>query len=285
MSTTYAKTSQDTGLQIASMCGKHLVKTRHLHYGYWNGDLDVDITNLYLAQEHYVDLLVSHIPPEVETILDVGCGTGGIAETLVSTGHQVDCVSPSPFLSSETRRGLGDGCCIFECLFEDVRPSRPYDLILFSESFQYVRLEEALQKAVDILAPGGHVLICDFFRKEVLGKSLVGGGHRLAHFHEAVSRYPLTLVRDIDITDRVAPTIDVANKTLTEVLGPMANLGLELLRTRHRVLAHIVQFALRKRIRKTCDKYFSGQRTGEHFSMFKSYRLLLYRKSAERTMR
>ena len=49
---TETRTSQDVGLEIASICGKHLFKIRHLHYGYWNSDLDVDITNLHLAQDH-----------------------------------------------------------------------------------------------------------------------------------------------------------------------------------------------------------------------------------------
>ena len=49
MSKQQTKDSQDLGLKIAALCGRHFLKLEHLHYGYWNNGLAVDIANLHIA--------------------------------------------------------------------------------------------------------------------------------------------------------------------------------------------------------------------------------------------
>src|SRR5687767_11118098 len=65
--------SRELGLALGIFCGKHLLKTRHLHYGYWPQDLPVKLPNLAKAQQCLSDFILGHIPPGVRTILDVGC--------------------------------------------------------------------------------------------------------------------------------------------------------------------------------------------------------------------
>ena len=62
--------------------------------------------------------------------------------------------------------------------------TQTYDLILFSESFQYIRLEESLQKVQKLLTANRYLLICDVFHKNVEGKSPMRGGHRLDYFEK-----------------------------------------------------------------------------------------------------
>ena len=45
------------------------------------------------------------------------------------------------------------------------------------------------------------------------------------------------------------------------------------------LLSRVVQWKYRKKIEKMDRKYFSGARSAENFKVFKSYRLLLYRKT------
>ena len=104
-----------------------------------------------------------------------------------------------------------------------------YDLILFSESFQYVKLSESLNKIEKMLNLSGHLLICDFFRRDVPGKSLMGGGHSWNGFLETVSKHPLNLVIDIDITEETAPTIDLLAKFNIDVLSPIVKMSGEYL--------------------------------------------------------
>ena len=249
-----------------------------MHYGYWTKDLEVDIANLHIAQENYANFLVSHIPQNVQKILDVGCGTGQIAKKLVEMGHQVDCVSPSPFLAEYARDLLGGRSHIFECCYEQLQTENRYDVVLFGESFQYIDPQEAIKKTLSLLSSAGYMLICDVFRTDVQGTGVAAGGHRLTKFYNIISEYPLELVKDLDITEETAPNMDIQDHMLKEVVHPVADLLQKLMESRYPFTSKFLKWKYRKKIEKLCRKYFSGDRAGESFKKFKSYRLLLYKK-------
>ena len=129
---------KEVGLDIGLAFSKHFYKTEYLHYGYWPEELSVEPANVFQAQENYANFLLKNIPEGVNSILDVGCGSGKFAEKMLDAGYLVDCVSPSPNLTKHVRNRLGDRAEIFESCFEDVRTEKRYDLILCSESFQYL---------------------------------------------------------------------------------------------------------------------------------------------------
>jgi SAM-dependent methyltransferase len=278
MNRTKRKVSRDIGIEVASLCGKYFLKSPHLHYGYWTSNLEVDITNLRIAQENYARFIISHIPDGVRKILDVGCGSGQIAKTLVEMGYEVDCVSPSSYLSREAHELLGETSHIFEYYYEELQTENRYDLILFSESFQYIDPEEAIKKTVEFLNQSGYVLICDIFKRDILGKDPLSGGHALTRFYEIISEYSLEPVMDLDITEQTAPNLDIANDMLNGVIKPTIDLAEQLLDNRYPFMSKVLKFLYRKRIKKIHEKYFNGVKTGGNFKKFKSYRLLLYRK-------
>jgi SAM-dependent methyltransferase len=249
----------------------------HLHYGYWPSWLKVDISNLRTAQENYTKFLLSHIPDGVKTILDVGCGKGHIARKLIDTGYKVDGVSPSHLFAEQARELLGSGSEVFECFYEQLQTDKRYDLVLFSESFQYINPEDALKKTISLLNAGGYILISDIFRIDAEGKSQVSGGHHLKKFYSVTSKYPLGLVKDIDITEQTAPNIDIEEHIFKKVVYPVTTLLGQFIDSRHPLISKIVRWKYRSKIQKIYDKYFSGQRTGENFKKFKTYRLLLYK--------
>jgi SAM-dependent methyltransferase len=271
--------SREIGLEIAAICGKQFLKLEHLHYGYWTGDLEVDLGNLCKAQENYVDFLISHIPEDVETILDVGCGMGQIAKKLLDMGYHVDCVSPSPFLTKHARDLLGNGSKVFECYYEQLQTKNQYDLILFSESFQYINPEEAIEKTLSFLNYDGRLLICDVFRTTIKDKCPISGGHSLASFYSIVSEYPFELIKDLDITEETAPNIDIENHIFKEVVHPVMNLLEQLMDNRYPFISKFLKWKYKKKIGKHYTKYLSGQRTGENFKKFKTYRLLLFKRN------
>ncbi len=90
----------------------------------------------------------------------------------------------------------------------------PFDLCLFSESYQYIPLEQGLPRCLPLLVPGGQVLIADCFRTAAYRGRAVdgpkpGGGHPLAAFRQLLAGLPLRVTHDEDITDSVAPSIDL----------------------------------------------------------------------------
>ena len=271
--------SREVGLKIGWICGEYFLKMEHLHYGYWPDDLDVDITNVRFAQEEYVKFLISHIPEGVKTILDVGCGAGRVARKLISMGYQVDCVSPSTHLTEEARKSVGDQSHIFNCKYQHMETDKRYDLVMFVESFQYISLLKALEQTAGFLNPGGHMLICDIFKKDVEGEGKQKGGHLLSNFFKLIETCPFKLVEDIDITEQTAPTMDVLNDILVHVGKPVMNSVNEFLADRYPKIYKLVTWKFREDIEKLNEKYSGGSRTAEQFKKYKSYRLMLYRKN------
>jgi MPBQ/MSBQ methyltransferase len=269
--------SSEFGLAMGFVVGRFFLDMRDLHYGYWPAGLTVEPAHLAQAQAHYTDFLMSQIPTGVHSVLDVGCGVGMTAWKLLERGYQVDCVSPNSVLTGAARDLLDGRATIFETRFQDLQTDRRYDLILFSESLLFIPLDEAFKKALSLLTPGGHILITDIFRVPAEGKSPIGGGHQLPVFRDAVARYPLDQVKDVDMTDGIAPTFDLLDAAYREALQPAYQLLLARLTARHPWVMRVVRWKFRKSMQRYEDKHFSGRRNGANFKIYKSYRLLLYR--------
>ncbi len=200
------------GLDVGLSFIRWLTGAEHLHYGVWTG-LEVTAANLRAAQDAYSARLFAHLPGGSGLrILDIGGGAGETAAKLIALGHQVDIVVPSPFLAGRCRVNAPKAR-VHECRFEDFTATGPYDLCLFSESFQYIPLDVGLPRAMGLLAPGGEVVIGDCFRSEAFRggrvKAVVGGGHRLQAFRDLVATLPLVVVAEEDISGAVAPSIDL----------------------------------------------------------------------------
>ncbi|MHC4241891.1 MAG: hypothetical protein ACYSU4_05770, partial [Planctomycetota bacterium] len=130
-----------------------------------------------------------------------------------------------------------------------------------------------------LLNPDGYMLICDLFRKKTLEKSDISGGHQLELFHNIVSEYPLRPIKELDITEQTAPNVDIVNDMFKKAVHPTVILTQQLLENRYSFMSKLIKWVYRKKINKINRKYFKGEKTGEKFRKFKSYQLLLYKKS------
>ncbi len=269
--------SKEVGLVAGLNLFHFFLGTRDLHYGLWQDDLEVSIRNLPQAQKRYSDYLLDHIPPGVKRILDVGCGAGGVAAELLARGYEVEGVSPSPLLSEAARRQAGEAFKIHQGRFEDVSfdADEKFDLVMFSESFQYITLDTVLTDAQKRLNPGGYILICDFFKTRAAGRSAIGGGHPIGKFMSALERSGLEVLQDKDITRETAPNLDIVDQMGKELFLPTFQLIGYALDSNHPWLARFLRWKYQKKLRKIQRKYLSGERNGENFARFKIYRLLL----------
>jgi len=268
--------SKEIGLVAGLRFMNHFFKTDYLHYGYWADELPVEMANLKQAQQEYSKKLFEFIPPGTSHILDVGCGSGRVAFELLEMGHEVDCISPSAKLTEFAAELLGQRVRIFRGRLEELQLERKYDMVLFSESFQYIEMSDAFSKSLSCLAPGGSIVVSDFFRNDgVEGKSPLGGGHSLMEFRELLSRFDLQVMREENITDRVAPTIDLVNGITMEVVEPLYRDLIALFRNRFPLLAKLVLWKYRKKLAKIENKHFKGERSGANFRKFKTYLMLV----------
>ncbi|MHC5119307.1 MAG: hypothetical protein ACYSOH_04720, partial [Planctomycetota bacterium] len=119
----------------------------------------------------------------------------------------------------------------------------------------------------------------DVFQTEAEGKCDISGGHRLIRFNEVMAAVDsLELITDLDITDKTAPTIDIECGLFREVGLPVMDLVIKLLDSRYRLISKFIQWKFKKKISRLRNKYLGGDRTGDNFKKFKSYRLFLYKK-------
>ena len=272
--------SKEVGLVAGLNLFHFFLGSRDLHYGLWQDDLEVCVQNLPQAQKRYSDFLLSHIPDGVRRVLDVGCGAGGVATELLARGYHVEGVSPSPLLSEAARQQAGADFKIHQGRFEDVSfdEDEKFDLVMFSESFQYINLDTVLLDAQQRLRPGGYVLICDFFKTNEPGRSVIGGGHPIDKFRAALQASGLELLEDKDITRETAPNLDIVDQMGRELLLPTFKLIGYAFSSNHPWLAKILRWKYGRKIRKIHRKYLSGERNAESFARYKVYRLLLLRK-------
>ena len=272
--------SQKIGLDIGLVIGRFFMGSEDLHYGYWPNGKNASVQNFAHAQDSHSELIMDHIPEKTNYILDVGGGSGNLALKLLNKGFSVDCVIPSKFLADQAKVKLGNKSVIHIWGFEQMPTTKTYDLIIFSESFQYLKMGKTLHKVEQLINPNGHLLICDFFRRDVPGKSPMGGGHSWQGFQDTISTLPLQQVTDLDISEETAPTIDLLDQFCQDVLMPISEMSGSYLQYNYPYLTALINWKLKKRIEKIRRTFLSGELNGDSFKKFKTYRLLLYKRKS-----
>ena len=137
------------GLDMGLAFGRFFLNTEDLHFGYWPDGEKPTVKNFAWAQENHSNLIINQVPINAKNILDVGSGSGNLALKLLKLGYNVDCVIPSEYLARAVKDKLDNNARIHMCKFENLYINNQYDVIIFSESFQYVNIKHSLQKVLD----------------------------------------------------------------------------------------------------------------------------------------
>lgn len=276
--------SRELGLVLA----RQLLDVEDLHYGLWGDTVRPTLADVPMAQQRYNAMLMSHLPPPDRAlrILDVGCGTGHFLCQMAGRGYLVDGVIPAAHLCRATRDRIAaegvSGSQLFECRFENLALEaleQRYDVVLFSESFQYVPLRAALTATERLLKPGGMMLIADFFKTDAEGDGLPGdrsfrGGHLLTEFRELMRATPFVLIEDEDITRQISPSLELVDDLLMRRAKPALTTLRDYLLGHYPRCTRLAMWLLREKIDKVTYKYFSGHRNRTVFERYKTYRVM-----------
>lgn len=268
---------KELGLDATYRLLAFATQSEHLHYGRFEPDIPPTFVNLKAAQDRYLERLLELIPEGTRTILDVGCGTGKTAEVLLDRGYVVECVSPRSPLLEKAERRLGDRVRFHRGRFEELAIGGRFDLVLFSESFQYIPPDAAVSRALERLNPGGHILIADFFRRDPHRASFIRGGHAYDDWLKVLAGAPVEILAEQDITAETAPVHDINQAFNAEVLKPLVDMGGEVARMRWPLLSRLAGWVFRRDIGKL-DRRLSPNRNGAEFRTAKIYKVYLLRK-------
>ena len=106
-----------------------------------------------------IDLLLSHVAPAPHhKLLDVGGGTGRVAQHFVGHVAQVCILDPNPHMLLQGQR---KGICITRGQAEELPfASHTFDRVIMVDAFHHLRDQElALRDLLRVLKPGGRLVI------------------------------------------------------------------------------------------------------------------------------
>ncbi len=264
---------------IALKLGHKLFGLDHLHYGYFTDADKPSIETLAKAQNAYAEKLLGLIPKSVKTILDVGCGTGGMAEKLVAKNFEVTCIAPDPYLIEKTLERTKGKVKTHTDLYENITEFQPesFDLILMSESCQYIKPDPGWEQNIKVLKKGGYYLVADFFKiKPIDTPYMSKSGQPLDNFLARAEKAKFKLIEKIDITKNVAPTMDIYQGIINSQVFPLIEAGNEFFLRRFPFLYKILGYFFKEKLTKITTKY--KMQGSENWVQYKAYYMFLFQK-------
>jgi len=183
-----------------------------LHYGWFpDGRTEAaSVEALRSGQRRFVDEILELVPRAAVTLLDVGTGTGDVAAALAARGHVVTSISPDPDQARWARRYAGPALELVPVRFEDFPLGRRFDCVLFSESSNYVDLDNLLVRSDQLVADGGSLVLAAPFLR---GPSDVYTDlHLLDAFRGRLDRSSWGIEWERDATEEVAPTLELGRR-------------------------------------------------------------------------
>ena len=212
-----------------------------LHAGYFDPIPDpetISFQSLREATEAYARLLVARVAPG-QSVLDLGCGTGGLLAMLKAAGAEPTGLTPNPGHAEHIRKSQPGMPVIvggFEAIdMEKYRQS--FDVVICSESFHNVPLEVGVRNVREVLKPGGKWVIIDYYRTRIPAYNR--SGHPLQAFRDMVAKNGFRLTEEIDVTDNTTPGLGFMHAWASRVALPTIDYAAGKFLSKHPVLDYL----------------------------------------------
>ena len=167
----------------------------YLHYGLFEDPHE----SIEAAQEHSTELLLKKLPRPPARVLEVGTGLGTTLARLTRLGYDAIGITPDEKQIAIVRARHGDKVRVEQIRFEDF-PARPFDVVVFQESSQYIDAVALFSKARELTRD---VIVLDEFAIRATDSL-----HRLDAFLDAAARSGFQKIEDVDLSAKAAPTVD-----------------------------------------------------------------------------
>lgn len=256
----------------------------YLHWGYWQDGAELTRENSQLAQDRYAEKLCELIPSGVKSILDVGCGVGGNAKKLKNKGYDVAGLAPDPYQEQLFQQRTGGEIPFFLTTFQDYQPDRAFDLILMSESVQYIPLDQSFAKAKEMLPKGGYLLTSDYYRLE--NSRGVKEHHLpsiyLEDFLKEAAVQGFEILKQEDISKAVLPTLQYGQMLYSRYIKPTLSAQVLALKVHlpigHKILRLLLRFRVKGETIETIIRNNLVPLRPEIFTKYMKYMMILFQK-------
>jgi len=264
-------------LDLELLFATEVLKLRSLHYGYWNAGDNLTMADLHRAQSRYTETLIELIPGTVKAILDVGAGMGDNAMALAAHGHRVTAISPDNGHARYYPAAGNDNVCFRNVKFEDLDLSEKFDLILMAESHNYFYADAAFAQCRRYLQPGGYLLVSGMFGRantKKLRDILYGRDDYVA----LAKQNGFRLIKGIDITDNVLPTLELTQKGYRDYVIPVFGLLGQYLEKSAPLRWRVLKLLCHRQFRelKELHRYYEERMDPNLFKQQATYERLLF---------
>lgn len=196
-----------------------------LHYG-WFADPSLvgdSLSELREGQAAFTARVLELVGPEARRVLDVGTGRGETARALAAAGAEVVTLSPDRQQGQWLGRSPHPRIAFHALRFEDFRaePQAPFDAVVFSESSNYVALDNLLAHSAALTGPGASLLIAAPFLRGH-SSATYRDMHRSRELHGRLERSVWRVELEHDFTENVAPTLRIGRRLLQRRVVPSA---------------------------------------------------------------
>ena len=259
------------------------VRSPYLHYGFWDNPESVNASEFTLnemvkAQGRYIEHLVSFIPEDVKTVLDVGAGIGGNSSYLLSKGYEVEALSPDEYQENVFAEKYNGEVKFHRSKFEDFKPEKKYDLVLESESACYIQIEPGWETARKTIRYGGYLLASDYFlhHNDGSGDWHIKAAHDEKVYMEMAEKYGFKLIREYDQTENTMPTLDGVKAFMERFIYPTVEFSSQYMDKNYPFILKVIKKAFGNKVDKKM-KQFSLLESDE-FRKYKRYMIYLFQK-------
>lgn len=121
-----------------------------------------DILKPLLVWDHnayHHRVVLRHLPPRLDRVLEVGCGTGELATKLAARARQVDAVDRDPSMIAAARASVPANVICLESDLMELQPQpEVYEAVVSLSTLHHLELEPALATLAHALRPGGRLV-------------------------------------------------------------------------------------------------------------------------------